>query len=153
MTMTAARGVNRLNSSQPSYRAPAFRINQAGVCPRGVEAAALDDNRGAVERRARPRNHVDDREERTVAMKGGRWPADDFDPLEHRRVQAELRADLRLSVHVVVDTMSVHQQQNATVVVAKFGKPPSAQIAVVAAAERSALAAPLRPLDRRGHAR
>src|SRR6185503_10412142 len=67
-----------------------------------TERAAFDTECGAVQRCARPRDHVDNRKERAVSIERRRWSADDLDALEQGGVDPELQADLRLSEDTVV---------------------------------------------------
>ena len=99
---------------------------------RRPERPGIHVDRDAVERRAAARDHVDDGEERARPVERRGRPADDFDAIEHRHVDAEVGADRRLIVHIVVDAVAVDEQQDARVVVAGARESADADVAVVA---------------------
>jgi len=79
-----------------------------------------------------PGDDVEDREERIAAIEGRDWPANNFDPLDQIDVDRELRPEHGFIVNIVVEPMSVDQQQDSGVEVAWPRKSPHPQAAVVA---------------------
>ena len=98
----------------------------------GPQGAGLERERAAANRGARPRDDVHHREERAVAVERRRRPANDLDALEHRGIETELLADLRLPEHVVIHAVPVDQQQDAAVVVSRIREPACPDVAEVA---------------------
>ena len=87
---------------------------------------------GALQLPSGPGDHVHDREEGVGAVDGGGGAADDLHPVNGVHGDDRFGADAGLIVDIVVDPVSVLEQEDAGVVISGTPEPPDADIAVVA---------------------
>src|SRR6266852_7260357 len=98
----------------------------------GTKAGRLERKLHTCELRGLAGDNVHHRKEGIAAVEGRTGAADDFHTLNKVHVHGKFRPQHGLFVNIVVNAVTVHQQQNAIVVVSQPLEAAHSQVAIVA---------------------